>query len=148
MSETVYISQDSASIALGADDIASAIAISNQDVDIIRTGSRGMFWLEPMIEVETPEGRMGYGPVSVDDIGPLYDAGMLGEEIAGDWMPSWKTFQQDAGVGLTISMYDGRFFSANKPLVLRLDMPLWLSHPADGTESFAFRWIVGIGRAF
>lgn len=77
MSETIYLSQDSASVALGADDIANAIAISNQDVVIVRTGSRGMFWLEPMIEVQTPQGRMAYGPVGVDDIGSLYDAGML-----------------------------------------------------------------------
>lgn len=77
MSDKIFISQDSAAVALGADDIANAIAISNQDVVITRTGSRGMFWLEPMIEVETPKGRMAYGPVGVDDIGQLYDAGML-----------------------------------------------------------------------
>lgn len=77
MSQKIYISQDSAAVALGADDIAASIAIANQDIEIIRTGSRGMIWLEPMIEVETAEGRKAYGPVDGDDIGPLFDAGML-----------------------------------------------------------------------
>ena len=33
------------------------------DVEIVRTGSRGMYWLEPLVEVARPEGRIGYGPV-------------------------------------------------------------------------------------
>ena len=37
-------------------------------VQIIRNSSRGMFWLEPFVEVETPQGRVGYGPVEPDDV--------------------------------------------------------------------------------
>jgi formate dehydrogenase iron-sulfur subunit len=47
------------------------------DVTIVRTGSRGMYWLEPLVEVERPEGRIGYGPVKPSDIDSLLDAGML-----------------------------------------------------------------------
>ena len=32
-------------------------------IKIIRNGSRGLFWLEPMVEVATPQGRIAYGPV-------------------------------------------------------------------------------------
>jgi len=36
-----------------------------------------MYWLEPTIEIERPEGRVGYGPVKAADIDGLLDAGML-----------------------------------------------------------------------
>ena len=45
------------------------------DVEIVRTGSRGMYWLEPTIEVERPEGRVGYGPAKASDVDSLLDAG-------------------------------------------------------------------------
>ena len=44
---------------------------------VVRTGSRGLFWLEPMIEVETPQGRIAYGPVTAADVPGLLAAGML-----------------------------------------------------------------------
>ncbi len=44
---------------------------------MIRNGSRGMFWLEPLVEVETPRGRVAYGPVSADSVPGLFDAGFL-----------------------------------------------------------------------
>ena len=77
MTTKIFISQDSAAVALGADDVASVIADKKQDIQIVRTGSRGMIWLEPMVEVETDQGRLAYGPVSTDDVGELIDAGML-----------------------------------------------------------------------
>ena len=65
----IYIPMDSAALAVGADDLVAPIqamaqAISS-DLQIIRTGSRGLLWLEPFIEVETAQGRIGYGPVAV-----------------------------------------------------------------------------------
>ena len=42
---------------------------------VVRTGSRGLFWLEPMIEVETPAGRIAYGPVAAADVPALLAAG-------------------------------------------------------------------------
>ena len=46
-------------------------------IEIVRTGSRGLLWLEPMVEVETPQGRIAYGPVTPSDVAGLLDAGML-----------------------------------------------------------------------
>jgi formate dehydrogenase iron-sulfur subunit len=62
----VYISRDMASVALGADDVAAAFKAAGATV--VRTGSRGLFAIEPLVEVETSEGRVGYGPVGVDDV--------------------------------------------------------------------------------
>ncbi len=77
----VFIPCDAAALAVGADKIALAIAkealARGVDLKIIRTGSRGMFWLEPLVEVETPEGRVGYGPVALGDVPGLFDAGFL-----------------------------------------------------------------------
>jgi formate dehydrogenase iron-sulfur subunit len=77
----VFIPRDAAALALGADDIARAVAAaaakSGQAVEIVRTGSRGLFWLEPLVEVETPAGRIAYGPVEGKDVGGLFEAGFL-----------------------------------------------------------------------
>ena len=62
----VFVSRDMASVALGADDVARALADAGWEV--IRTGSRGLFAIEPLVEVETPEGRVGFGPVAVEDV--------------------------------------------------------------------------------
>ena len=78
---TVYVPRDSAALALGADAVAAAIVHEAQvrgiDVHLVRNGSRGMFWLEPLVEVATPEGRVAYGPVTAADVPGLFDAGML-----------------------------------------------------------------------
>ncbi len=47
------------------------------ELDIVRTGSRGLYWLEPMIEVAAAQGRIAYGPVGAADVEPLFDAGFL-----------------------------------------------------------------------
>jgi formate dehydrogenase iron-sulfur subunit len=77
----VFIPRDSAAKAVGANDVAAAIAqhaaAQNIRVQIIRNSSRGMVWLEPFVEVETPAGRVGYGPVAVDDVASLFAAGFL-----------------------------------------------------------------------
>ena len=61
----IYIPRDMAALAMGAKRVLAAvqkeIAARGLDVEIIRTGSRGMLWLEPLVEVETPAGRIGYG---------------------------------------------------------------------------------------
>lgn len=81
MSITVYIPRDSTAVALGANDVAAAIAAQAKqrklDITIKRNGSRGMFWLEPLVEVETASGRIAYGPVSEDDVAALFDADFL-----------------------------------------------------------------------
>ena len=81
MTARIYISRDSGALCVGADDVARALFKAAEkrgfDVDIVRTGSRGMYWLEPLVEVERPEGRIGYGPVKPSDVDSLLDAGML-----------------------------------------------------------------------
>ncbi len=70
----VFIARDAAALALGADAVAAALA---PHATVVRTGSRGMHWLEPLVEVETPAGRIAYGPVDVADVPGLLAAGML-----------------------------------------------------------------------
>ena len=81
MSARLFISRDSGALALGADEVASAFYKAAErkslKVEIVRTGSRGMYWLEPLVEVERPEGRIGYGPVTAADVESLLDGGML-----------------------------------------------------------------------
>ena len=71
----VYIPRDAAALALGADAVAAALV--KPGIETVRTGSRGLFWLEPMIEVETPAGRIAYGPVTQADVPGLLAAGLL-----------------------------------------------------------------------
>ena len=81
MSVTVFVPRDAAALAVGADKVAAAIereaTARNLDVTIIRNGSRGMLWLETLVEVRTPQGRMAYGPVKAPDVPSLFDAGFL-----------------------------------------------------------------------
>ncbi|RII84389.1 NADH-quinone oxidoreductase subunit NuoF [Neopusillimonas maritima] len=76
---TFYVPQDAAALAVGANDVAAAIQAEAKKrqliVNIIRNGSRGMLWLETLVEVVTPEGRVAYGPVEADDVPGLFDAG-------------------------------------------------------------------------
>jgi formate dehydrogenase iron-sulfur subunit len=78
---TVYVPGDSAARSVDADAVAEAIrtaaAVQGREVTLVRNGSRGMLWLEPLVEVATPEGRIGYGPVSPSDVTGLVDAGLL-----------------------------------------------------------------------
>lgn len=77
----LYIPNDAAAVACGADAVAQAIskacALRGLDVTLIRNGSRGLAWLEPLVEVETPAGRVGYGPVTAGDVAGLLDGGLL-----------------------------------------------------------------------
>ena len=67
----IFISQDMASIALGADELARAFAAAG--CEVVRTGSRGLFSIEPLVEVETDEGRIGYGPVGPANVAKILD---------------------------------------------------------------------------
>ncbi len=77
----IFVPKDAAALALGADKVAARIAAEararGQNVEIVRTGSRGAFFLEPLVEAETAQGRTGYGPVSPADVASLFDAGFL-----------------------------------------------------------------------
>jgi len=77
----VYVPRDSAARSVGADEVAAALEADMRDrgldAEVVRNGSRGMLWLEPLVEVETPAGRVGYGPVGVSDVAGLFDAGFV-----------------------------------------------------------------------
>lgn len=81
MSTQVFIPRDSSALSLGAQHTAKAIAkvaaARGADIELVRNGSRGLFWLEPMVEVATPQGRVAYGPVMAADVPGLFDAGFL-----------------------------------------------------------------------
>jgi formate dehydrogenase iron-sulfur subunit len=73
----IYLPLDSAAVALGADEVAAAIQAEAAKRDValtlIRNGSRGMVWLEPLVEVETAQGRVAFGPMTVEDVPGLFD---------------------------------------------------------------------------
>ena len=73
---TVFVPADSAAVSVGADDVAAALA-ARPDVTVRRNGSRGLLWLEPLVEVETPGGRVGYPNVTVEGLGRLLEGGLL-----------------------------------------------------------------------
>jgi len=79
MSITVYVPCDSSAVSLGAGRVAKAIAQEAAkrgiDINLVRNGSRGMYWLEPLVEVATAKGRVAYGPVQPGDVSGLFDAG-------------------------------------------------------------------------
>ena len=74
----VFVPGDSAAKAVGADDVAAALqaqaAGHEVPLSLVRNGSRGLFWLEPLVEVVTPQGRVAYGPVTADDVAALWPA--------------------------------------------------------------------------
>jgi formate dehydrogenase iron-sulfur subunit len=81
MSITVYVPRDAGALSLGAEAVATAIAGEARqrdlDVTIVRNGSRGLYWLEPMVEVTTADGRIAYGPVTPAQVASLFEADFL-----------------------------------------------------------------------
>jgi formate dehydrogenase iron-sulfur subunit len=77
----VFVPRDSSALSVGADAVAAAITIEaarvGAKVTVVRNGSRGLYWLEPMVEVETPQGRVAYGPVTIADVPSLFRADFL-----------------------------------------------------------------------
>tara|TARA_B110001469_G_scaffold125295_1_gene140452 strand:+ start:3591 stop:5144 length:1554 start_codon:yes stop_codon:yes gene_type:complete len=78
MTPKIYIPIDSTALSLGAEEVYRTILLEsknrNLDIKIIRNGSRGLFFLEPLVEVETDKGRMAYGPVDPSDVASLFDS--------------------------------------------------------------------------
>ena len=79
MTIRIFVPRDAAAVALGANKVAARVAELGKarglDLRVVRNGSRGMHWLEPMVEVETAEGRIAYGPVKLSDVDSLFAAG-------------------------------------------------------------------------
>ena len=77
-SARIYVPRDSAALAVGADEVAAALRTESARhgiaLDLVRNSSRGLFWLEPLVEVDTPQGRVAYGPVTPEDVPALLEA--------------------------------------------------------------------------
>jgi len=132
----IFIPADTTACALGADAVAAEVALQARDrglaVEIIRNGSRGAFWLEPLLEVATDAGRMAYGPVSVQDVAGLFEAGFtathehelcLGEIGDIEWLARQQrlTFAR-AGVIDPLSLTDYRSQGGYKGLMRALEL--------------------------
>lgn len=78
---TLYLPRDASALAVGADEVAGALqqhcTERGRVIRLVRTGSRGLAWLEPLLEVQTAQGRIAYGPVAAGDVASLLDAGLL-----------------------------------------------------------------------
>jgi formate dehydrogenase iron-sulfur subunit len=76
----IFVSRDAAAQGVGANEVADAItreaAKRRLDIELVRNGSRGLFWLEPLVEVATEAGRVAYGPVTADKVAQLFEAGL------------------------------------------------------------------------
>jgi formate dehydrogenase iron-sulfur subunit len=81
MTVRVFVPNDMAAVAVGADAVADAIRAAAQSagvpVQIVRNGSRGLFRIEPLVEIQTATGRVGYGPVAASDVPALVQAGLF-----------------------------------------------------------------------
>ncbi|WP_096703412.1 formate dehydrogenase beta subunit [Magnetospirillum sp. 15-1] len=81
MTVIVHVPGDTCAIALGAEAVAAAMVAEARrrglPIRLVRNSSRGMFWLEPLVEVTTPRGRIGFGPVAAEDVPGLFDAEFL-----------------------------------------------------------------------
>ena len=105
----LYVPMDSAAVALGADDVAAAIRAEADKrgvaLTLVRNGSRGMVWLEPLVEIETDAGRLAFGPMDPADVPALFDDAAAHPKALGltDKLP-WMARQTRltfARVGLT-----------------------------------------------
>jgi formate dehydrogenase iron-sulfur subunit len=132
----IFVPIDAAALSVGAEAVAQVVAreaaARGLSVEIIRNGSRGMLWLEPLVEVETNEGRIAYGPVAAKDVASLFDAGLstggahalcLGKTEELDWMKRQQrlTFERVGVIDpLSISEYrtHGGFKGLEKALAL------------------------------
>ena len=77
MTLRIYIPCDAAAVSVGADEVADAIRteISKRKLDatIVRNGTRGMLWLEPLVEIEEAGKRIGFGPIGIEDVPSLFE---------------------------------------------------------------------------
>ena len=132
----VFVPRDATACALGADAVAESIIEGARgrglEIDLVRNGSRGAFWLEPMVEVETEIGRIAFGPVAPADLPGMFEAGFpgpadhalaLGAVDSIDWLASQQrlTFLR-AGWIDPVSLDDYRSMGGFKGLDRALKM--------------------------
>jgi formate dehydrogenase iron-sulfur subunit len=88
MTPRIFIPGDAGALAVGADEVADALrqaaVARHHAIEIVRTGSRGLYWLEPLIEVATPAGRLAFGPVTAADAAGVLDTALAHADGRGD----------------------------------------------------------------
>ncbi|WP_305967770.1 MULTISPECIES: NADH-quinone oxidoreductase subunit NuoF [unclassified Mameliella] len=122
----IYVPMDSAAKALGAEDVVAALRAADPKAEIIRTGTRGMIWLEPLVEVEIDGVRHGFGPAEPGDVAGILDgtsAKALGPVEELDWMKR-QTRLTFARVGVIdpLSLDDYQAHGGLKGLRIALDL--------------------------
>ena len=132
----IFIPADTTACALGADAIAAEVSLQAQnrglEIAIIRNGSRGAFWLEPLVEIEADGSRYCYGPVNPGDVADLFDAGfpglcehalLLGQATDIEWLARQDrlTFGR-AGLTDPLSLDDYKQYGGYEGLDKALDM--------------------------
>jgi formate dehydrogenase iron-sulfur subunit len=152
----MFVPRDASALAVGADETAQAVAAEAQrrglEIDIVRNGSRGLMWLEPLVEVETALGRAAYGPVPADAVAGLFDAGFhrggahplghgLTEQIPYLERQERLTFAH-VGIIDPRSLADYRLHGGYRGLAAALQMP-----PAEIVERIVASGLRGRGGA-
>lgn len=133
----VFVPADTTACALGADSVANEVLVQAQErgleVEIIRNGSRGAFWLEPLLEIESDEGRIAFGPMIPDDVAGLFESGFpddcehplkLGNVAEIEWLSRQDrlTFAR-AGITDPVSLDDYKKHGGFEGLDRALRMP-------------------------
>ena len=81
MTTRIYVPRETAAVSVGADDVAMAVARLAKErgdaIELVRNGSWGASWLEPLVEVVVGDHRIAYGNVGVDDVAGLFESGFL-----------------------------------------------------------------------
>lgn len=76
------------------------------------------------------------------------DLGFISTNQPGEQLAFAKP-RADAGLGASLTIKQWGFLEKVKPLTIRFDMPLFLNRtPALDPNPWAFRWMLGISRAF
>lgn len=69
-----FVAKDSSAVSIGAEQTADALRRAAPDAEIVRTGSRGLYWLEPLVEVELNDRRVGFGPIEANEAQEVVEA--------------------------------------------------------------------------
>ena len=135
MSLRVFIPRDAGAVAVGADQVAAALQAAARErgveLDLVRTGSRGLYWLEPLVEAATPAGRIAYGPLTPNDAAAVLDSMLadkahalrLGQAQEIPWLKRQTRFTfARCGVIDPVSLDDYRAHGGGKGLARALSL--------------------------
>ncbi|MCC7427804.1 MAG: formate dehydrogenase [Alphaproteobacteria bacterium] len=147
----IFVPDDAAALSVGAEAVARAVAAEiaarGLDARLVRTGSRGAFWLEPLVEIETEQGRLGFGPMTPAEVPALFAPAphplALGRVEEMPWFAGQQrlTFAR-CGVIDPLSLADYRAYGGLRSLARALDMA-----PAAIVEEVAASGLRGRGGA-